>query len=92
MLRTKELDVEQVRLAILQYARANGLPTDVLIAACADIVAMTAASLDRNGAAGITLDERMAGFNERVRRLYDRIGLMQPALGYNFAPGALKPS
>lgn len=88
LLRTAELDVEQVRLAILKYARDRGVPPDLLIAALADLVAMVAASLDKNGAQ-IPFEERLGEFDARARQLYNRIGLMQPGLGYNFAPGAL---
>ncbi len=72
MSRTHELNIERVRLDILAYAKRNNLNSDVVIAAMADIVGMSAAILDRETGA-VPFDDRMAVFTERARSQYVRV-------------------
>lgn len=66
MERTYELDVEKVKLAILAYASEHNVSSDVLLAALADIVGMTAATLDQH-VGPLPLSERLVVFIERAQ-------------------------
>jgi hypothetical protein len=59
----------QFRDAILNAAREHGVPTEVLVAACADVVAATAARQDAQGDRRF-MPVRMALFNTRVEHTY----------------------
>lgn len=71
MKRTRQLDVQSVKLDILRYARDHDLDTEVLIEALAQLCGLTAAVLDRDVCAQ-PFDERMAAFCERAREAYRR--------------------
>lgn len=66
MRRTFELDTQRLKLRILKIAHDEDLDSDVLVAALADVLGLTAATLDMKHGPQ-SLDERLAAFVERVK-------------------------
>lgn len=64
--RTQELEIEQVKLAILKLARDRNLPSEVLVSALADVLGITAATLDLQ-VRQVPIDNRLDLFIERVK-------------------------
>lgn len=79
-------DLEQQILAfrrqVLNLAAQDDIDSGVVIAALADVVAITAAVLDhKNGQR--TLNDRMQSFCHRVEEVYERLGNNSGALRGN---------
>ena len=72
MSRTFELDVQAVKLKILKYAQREDLDSAVLTAAIADVLGLTAATLDIR-AGGRDFASRMDAVIERARAAHTRV-------------------
>jgi len=71
MNRVHDLDVEQVKMAILRFARDRNIESDVLVQAMAEVIGMTAAALEQTGAT-CSFDERMKAVVDHARISYYR--------------------
>lgn len=64
-----ELPVKDACEALMSTGAIKDVPIDVLVAACADLVAISAARLDAEGDT-TTIDDRLQAFCYRVERTY----------------------
>jgi len=71
MKRPFELDVQRLKMAILAHAQRHDLDSEVLVAALADVLGLTAAVLDRQ-ICHLPFETRMETFAEMARAAYDR--------------------
>ena len=66
-----ELPVKAVMESLMEVGALKDVPIDVLVAACADLVALSAAKLDAEGDTN-TMPDRMQSFCHRVEQTYKR--------------------
>ena len=85
MRRSFELDVEAFKLAVLNLARARAADSEVMVAALADVLGVTAAMLDKR-LGPMPLDDRLDPFIERVRAQYRRTALSMAMQGETAGP------
>lgn len=72
MKRTFELEVQQLKLRILRIARDEGLDSDVVVAALADVLGVTAATLDMQ-VGPHPIEDRLDSFIARVKDQHQSI-------------------
>jgi len=77
-MRTFELDVQAVKLRILRMAQKENLDSAVLVAAMADVLGLSAATLDLRGTPQ-EIDTRIGSFVERVKQEHRRVMLTAAA-------------
>lgn len=71
MTRSHDLDVQVIKSAILQYARARDADSAAVVHAMAEVLALIALNLDR-GVGYQAFDERAAEFVDMARSAYMR--------------------
>lgn len=71
MRRPFELEAEAFKLAVLRLAAERNVDSEVVVAALADVLGLTAATLDKTRGP-VVLDERLDSFLERVRAQHRR--------------------
>ena len=77
-MRTFELDVQAVKLRILRMAQKENLDSAVLVAAMADVLGLSAATLDLRGTPQ-EIDARIGSFVERAKQEHRRVMLTAAA-------------
>lgn len=66
MRRSFELDTQRLKLRILKLAHDEDLDSEIVVAALADVLGLTAATLDMQNSPQ-PIDDRLAAFVERVK-------------------------
>lgn len=67
-----ELEVKLLVGKILQLAAENNSQSDIIVAALADVIGITAATLDKEHGYQ-RLSDRLHTLNARIRETYDRV-------------------